>query len=356
MPPLALLGLLLAATQPSAGRGTTRGPAFCSQPGTVFSSIHGATRGPAFCSQPGTVFSCAGAEHPEVAVEQLAQGVCLVQVNRGSLEVREVGVNGGVTPERLEELAALGSLHIRRAGSRKFERLYAADGATGEVLSNKLQKGDLLRIHTDPVRFAACGGGGKLWLDRCCFVNENFVVVDKPAGLPCSPHVSNAAHVLHRCMLNELGRQLGGNADSRIDELIPLHRLDACTTGYPPSRYELHFPLSSFSPPCAAHTSFSRHAPTQQVWWLLHEIKQLHVPSASSRTRIAPPAAKMVVAGLSRVTSRSIEHVFLLLLLGLLLFYSCGVITWRRRREGRLSQLRRIRPSPPKGGRRICYK
>ena len=139
--------------------------------------------------------------------------------------------HAGVSPALLEELAQLGSLHVRRAGRDRFQRLYA-DGAVGAVLDQELAPGDLLRIHTEPVRFAAaCAGGGTAWRDRCRFVDPCFVVVDKPAGLPCSPHVSNAAHVLHRCMLSEFGASRAGVWGQQVDELIPLHRLDSCTSG-----------------------------------------------------------------------------------------------------------------------------
>jgi 23S rRNA-/tRNA-specific pseudouridylate synthase len=59
-------------------------------------------------------------------------------------------------------------------------------------------------------------------------MDASFVVVDKPAGLPCSPHVSNAAHVLHRCMLREFARgsSRAGFRGDDVDQLIPLHRLD----------------------------------------------------------------------------------------------------------------------------------
>eukprot|EP00802_Teleaulax_amphioxeia_P012919 Tamp_12965.p1 GENE.Tamp_12965~~Tamp_12965.p1 ORF type:complete len:548 (+),score=95.79 Tamp_12965:3-1646(+) len=167
-----------------------------------------------------------------VSVEPLAHGVRLLRVDDGRHRVGAAALqHAGVSPALLEELAQLGSLHVRRAGRDRFQRLYA-DGAVGAVLDQELAPGDLLRIHTEPVRFAAaCAGGGTAWRDRCRFVDPCFVVVDKPAGLPCSPHVSNAAHVLHRCMLSEFGASRAGVWGQQVDELIPLHRLDSCTSG-----------------------------------------------------------------------------------------------------------------------------
>jgi len=134
--------------------------------------------------------------------------------------VDHVGVALGV----VQELAKLGSLHIRRASSHRFERLYF-NGAIDEVLNYTLETGDLLRIHTDPVRFVeACSGHGTTFRDRCRFIDPCFVVVDKPAGLPCSPHVSNAAHVLHRCMLREFESTAPLESGTHVDVLIPLHR------------------------------------------------------------------------------------------------------------------------------------
>jgi len=145
------------------------------------------------------------------------------------VQVQDAAVeHAGVTLQHLKELAQLGSLYLRQMGSRKFRRLYDSS-APYTVLSSTLEAGDVLRIHTEPTMFAAaCAGRDVLWKDRCRFIDPCFVVVDKPGGLPCSPHVSNAAHVLHRCMLRQFADTVEGES---IDHLIPLHRLDTCSTG-----------------------------------------------------------------------------------------------------------------------------
>jgi len=196
-----------------------------------------------------------------VTVERLAHGVLLLQVDGPTLQVQSsprllqeghIGLHPGldvfcaqvrdaatryaeVAPAVLEELARLGSFHVRRQGHRHFARLYDG-GETESVLNGLLRAGDLLRIHTEPLRFPACAG--TCWHDRIRFVDSRFVVVEKPAGLPCSPHVSNAAHVLHRCILDELSGKSGstlsmssGPETTCVDDLVPLHRLDICTTG-----------------------------------------------------------------------------------------------------------------------------
>ena len=172
---------------------------------------------------------------PRLFVEGTAARVCSV----APYQVRDVAVRyADIAPAQLEELARLGSLHVRRSGNKRFTRLHD-QGASASVLDGLLHTGDLLRIHTEPVRFPACTG--TCWHERVRFVDPRFVVVEKPAGLPCSPHVSNAAHVLHRCILEDfLGpkenrkERTTGEMPAEISsvrDLIPLHRLDICTTG-----------------------------------------------------------------------------------------------------------------------------
>jgi len=102
-----------------------------------------------------------------VSAERLAHGVWLLRVDKGRPLVRTAAMqHAGVSAELLEELAQLGSLHVRRAGRGRFERLYEGDD-TGAVLDQGLAPGDLLRIHTAPARFrAACEGRG-IGMQKC---------------------------------------------------------------------------------------------------------------------------------------------------------------------------------------------
>lgn len=57
-------------------------------------------------------------------------------------------------------------------------------------LGSPLLPGTLLRVHTSPKRYPACGTTD--WPASLVHVDDDFVVVNKPSGLPCMRHVSNA--------------------------------------------------------------------------------------------------------------------------------------------------------------------
>ena len=54
-----------------------------------------------------------------------------------------------------------------------------------------MEKGGELRVHTDPRRYRNCSTEAHNWADRLRYISPEYVVVDKPAGVPCAPHVSN---------------------------------------------------------------------------------------------------------------------------------------------------------------------
>ncbi len=79
----------------------------------------------------------------------------------------------------------------------------------------EVQPDDYLRIHTDPRRFP------RIHLnDRVAFENEDLLIVNKPAGLPCHPTVDN----LHENLWKDLESQFSLT-------LYPTHRLDVPTSG-----------------------------------------------------------------------------------------------------------------------------
>ncbi|GIM06677.1 hypothetical protein Vretimale_10952, partial [Volvox reticuliferus] len=79
--------------------------------------------------------------------------------------------------------------------------------------------GNYVRVHPRPKRYPACYCSD--WPSRVLFCDEEYVVVNKPAGLPCMRHESNALEELASCV----GRALGMNG------LEVCHRLDQWTTG-----------------------------------------------------------------------------------------------------------------------------
>jgi len=80
-----------------------------------------------------------------------------------------------------------------------------------------IQTGDYLRIHSKPRRFAANHFD---WKKKVLFQNEEFVVVDKPGGLPCHPSVDNCLENL--CLYLESFLKC---------PLYITHRLDVPTRG-----------------------------------------------------------------------------------------------------------------------------
>lgn len=75
-----------------------------------------------------------------------------------------------------------------------------------------------LRIHTTPRRYDLAEV--KNWQDRVVFENENFLVFNKPAGIPCHPMVDNYTENI----LIELQKK-------KQTPLFLTHRLDRATSG-----------------------------------------------------------------------------------------------------------------------------
>lgn len=50
--------------------------------------------------------------------------------------------------------------------------------------------GELLRVHPHPKRFPACAATH--WPSTLLHVDTDYVVLNKPAGVPCMSHESNA--------------------------------------------------------------------------------------------------------------------------------------------------------------------
>lgn len=95
----------------------------------------------------------------------------------------------------------------------------------GAVYHNKIriheniviQTKDYIRVHTNPRRFPTETFN---WRDRTCFETSDFIVLNKPGGLPCHPTVDNRIENL----LNYAQKYFNTN-------LYITHRLDVPTSG-----------------------------------------------------------------------------------------------------------------------------
>ncbi|HEY8269451.1 MAG TPA: RluA family pseudouridine synthase [Pseudobdellovibrionaceae bacterium] len=104
--------------------------------------------------------------------------------------------------ESFDELLKLGSLYLE--GQRLHENCLIVEGA-------------YIRIHSKPRRFPT---NDYNWSERILFQDENFVVVNKPAGLPMHASVDNCLENLHKYLSAYLQT-----------ELFVTHRLDVPTSG-----------------------------------------------------------------------------------------------------------------------------
>ncbi|WP_413291051.1 RluA family pseudouridine synthase [Bdellovibrio sp. HCB337] len=107
-----------------------------------------------------------------------------------------------LSAELLEDLLQLGSIYFE--GQRQ--------------LSDKnIAEGDYIRVHTKPRRFPH---NNYQWKERIIFEDENFIVVNKPAGLPVHPSVDNCRENLQMYLSDHLQQ-----------EIFITHRLDVPTSG-----------------------------------------------------------------------------------------------------------------------------
>ncbi len=104
--------------------------------------------------------------------------------------------------ENLALLLNLGSIYLN--GQRVCENCEIAEGA-------------YIRVHSRPRRFP---DNTYTWDERIVFQDENFLVVNKPAGLPVHASVDNRLENLHKYLSTHL--QV---------ELFVTHRLDVPTCG-----------------------------------------------------------------------------------------------------------------------------
>ena len=54
-----------------------------------------------------------------------------------------------------------------------------------------VEEGGEMRVHSEPKRYATCDELSPETWEKRIQRHAEFLVVDKPAGVPCAPHVSN---------------------------------------------------------------------------------------------------------------------------------------------------------------------
>ncbi|CAM9417628.1 unnamed protein product [Pylaiella littoralis] len=88
--------------------------------------------------------------------------------------------------------------------------------------------GSYLRVHCDPRMFPASQGTD--WKKRIVHANADFVVLDKPGGVPTVPTIDNG---VQNCLFQASLAVAGLAADSRSlpPRLHAVSRLDVCTSG-----------------------------------------------------------------------------------------------------------------------------
>lgn len=80
---------------------------------------------------------------------------------------------------------------------------------------SEIREEDYLRLHTDPRRYPQVS-----LQERIVFENDDLIVIDKPAGLPCHATVDNARENLLELLKIQTGK-----------EIFLTHRLDVPTSG-----------------------------------------------------------------------------------------------------------------------------
>ena len=106
-------------------------------------------------------------------------------------------------------LLSLGAVYVRTIGS---------EAKPARVISDiEVNNGDYIRYHTDPRRFPTDRID---WSKRILYDNDDYVVIEKPAGIPCNPTVDN----LHENVAESLKQYLKCGT-------YLAHRLDTDTSG-----------------------------------------------------------------------------------------------------------------------------
>lgn len=201
------------------------------------------------------------AEHAEVSFDRAAELVRFGAVYVGEMvdnntnniarnkagekQRRGVGARGSYTAGGAPSAAATAKMSAKAAQRPPFQgnsfehmRLRRLDGS--EALATP-SAGSYLRVHCDPRTFSAARTTD--WSKRVVALTADYVVIDKPAGVPTVPTIDNAVeNALHQAGLAVAGMHASGRDISLLPPPPPpppapfpsLHavsRLDVCTSG-----------------------------------------------------------------------------------------------------------------------------
>ncbi|PNH10185.1 RNA pseudourine synthase 6, chloroplastic [Tetrabaena socialis] len=107
-------------------------------------------------------------------------------------------VPGSGGRERALELLMLGSVFVGQQFKGRdhltWSRSIDLDVA---VTVAQVPAGHFVRVHPHPKRYPTCYCD---WASRVLFSDDDYIVVNKPAGLPCMRHESNAAEEVAACV------------------------------------------------------------------------------------------------------------------------------------------------------------
>ena len=129
------------------------------------------------------------------------------------------GAGSGVVAdsEQVEQLIHLGAVHVRKCKENKKGRRMLPFSRRLE--DGQIRKGSLVRVYTRPARFPV---GDVDWRSRVLFEDGDYLIVDKPAGIPYQATRSNFRECLVQALTSTLGFKVWGLHRSRSSSLLPV--------------------------------------------------------------------------------------------------------------------------------------
>ncbi|GAX73652.1 hypothetical protein CEUSTIGMA_g1103.t1 [Chlamydomonas eustigma] len=146
----------------------------------------------------------------------------------------------GLPMEAVQELLDLGAVYVGRniKGQNVTKWRRASESIPHETTSTSddrckyaeyiLPPRTLLRVHPNPKRYPQCDATD--WSSSIVYMDERYIVVNKPAGLPCMRHESNGVEHVAECVNRALFSPSGSDTEP-YSSLEACHRLDTWTTG-----------------------------------------------------------------------------------------------------------------------------
>jgi 23S rRNA-/tRNA-specific pseudouridylate synthase len=120
-----------------------------------------------------------------------------------------------VSAERVKELIHLGAVYVRKCKENKKGRSLLP--WFRRIEDGQIRKGSRIRIYLHPARFPVEGID---WCNRLLYEDRNYLVIDKPAGIPYQATLTNFRECVVQALSCALGFKVWG-----------LHRLDLQVSG-----------------------------------------------------------------------------------------------------------------------------